>query len=157
METLKLSKNVAVVVTAAPAAMIGDDCLRMRKVTTAEAAAKADAVLAASSIVTAALASINFYAADALRFMSQCIQRQNFFFIFEMFYFSRGYATLHLAVLVSGSVHPSVTFLVTCYATLPPALTVRRSVGDIFEFRAVLALLLLPSRPRLSCCVSSLV
>ena len=76
----------------------------------AEAAAKADAVLAASSIVTAALASIDFYAADALRFMSQCIQRQNFFFIFEMFYFSRGHATLHLAVLVSRSVRPSVTF-----------------------------------------------
>ena len=51
--------------------------------------------------------------------------------------FSRGHATLQLAV----SVGPSV----------------RRSVGHIVEFRAVSALLLLPNRPRLDCCVSGLV
>ena len=47
--------------------------------------------------------------------------------------FSRGHATLHLAV----SVGPSVR--------------------HIFELRAVFALLLLPNRPRLDCRVSSLV
>ena len=51
--------------------------------------------------------------------------------------FSRGHATLHLAV----SVRPSV----------------RRSVRNIFELRAVFALLLLPNRPRLDCRVSGLV
>ena len=48
--------------------------------------------------------------------------------------FSRGHATLHLAVSF-----------------------VCRSVGHIFEFRAVFALLLLPNRPRLDCRVSVLV
>ena len=47
--------------------------------------------------------------------------------------FSRGHATLHLAVSVGRSVH------------------------NIFEFRAVFALLLLPNRPRLNCRVSGLV
>ena len=36
-------------------------------------------------------------------------------------------------------------------------LTVGRSVGHIFEFRAVFVLLLLPNRPRLDCRVSGLV
>ena len=49
--------------------------------------------------------------------------------------FSRGHATLHLAVSVGRSVGRSVTF----------------------EFRAVFALLLLPNRPRLDCRVSGLV
>ena len=47
--------------------------------------------------------------------------------------FSRGHATLHLAV------------------------SVRPSVGHIFEFRSVFALLLLPNRRRLSCRGSGLV
>ena len=47
--------------------------------------------------------------------------------------FSRGHATLHLAV------------------------SVRRSVRHIFEFRVVFAVLLLPNRPRLDCRVSGLV
>ena len=47
--------------------------------------------------------------------------------------FSRGHATLHLAVSVG------------------------KSVRHIFEFRVVFALLLLPNRPRLSCRVSGLV
>ena len=51
--------------------------------------------------------------------------------------FSRGYATLHLAVSVGRSVCPSV--------------------HHIFEFRAVFALLLLPNRPQLDCHVSGLV
>ena len=51
--------------------------------------------------------------------------------------FSRGHATLHLAVSVGRSVG--------------------RSVRHIFEFRAVFALLLLPNRPRLDCRVSGLV
>ena len=51
--------------------------------------------------------------------------------------FSRGHATLHLAM----SVGPSV----------------RRSVRHISELRAVFALLPLPNRPRLSCRVSGLV
>ena len=51
--------------------------------------------------------------------------------------FSRGHATLHLAV----SVGPSV----------------RRSVRYIFEFRAVFTSLLLPNRPRLDFRVSGLV
>ena len=36
-------------------------------------------------------------------------------------------------------------------------MSVGRSVGHIFEFRAVFALLLLPNRPRLDCRVSGLV
>ena len=48
-------------------------------------------------------------------------------------FFSRGHATLHLAVLV------------------------RRSVCNIFEWRAVFVLLLLPNRPRQDCRVSGLV
>ena len=51
--------------------------------------------------------------------------------------FSRGHATVHLAV----SVGPSV----------------RRSVRYIFEFRAVFTSLLLPNRPRLDFRVSGLV
>ena len=51
--------------------------------------------------------------------------------------FSRGHATLHLALLAGKSESPSV--------------------GHIFEFRAVFALLLLPNRPRLDCRVSGLV
>ena len=54
------------------------------------------------------------------------------------------------------------TFLVadTRLYTLPcrsVGLTVGRSVGHIFEFRAVFVLLLLPNRPRLDCRVSGLV
>ena len=49
-----------------------------------------------------------------------------------IYLFSRGYATLHLTV------------------SLGP------SVGNIFELRAVFALLLLPNRPRLDCRVSGL-
>ena len=58
--------------------------------------------------------------------------------VFLVFYFvfSRGHATLHLAVSVGRSVGPS---------------------RNIFEFRAVFALLLLPNRPRLDCRVSGLV
>ena len=74
-------------------------------------------------------------------------------------------------------------FLVACYETLHPTMSVHRlvplslfsrghatlhlglsvrrlvglSVGHIFEFRAVFALLLLPNRPRLDCRVSGLV
>ena len=55
--------------------------------------------------------------------------------------FSRGHATLHLAVSVGRSVGPSV----------------RPSVRHIFDFRAIFALLLLPNRPRLDCRVSGLV
>ena len=55
--------------------------------------------------------------------------------------FSRGHATLHLAVSVGRSVGRSV----------------RPSVRHIFEFRAFLALLLLPNRPRLDCRVSGIV
>ena len=55
--------------------------------------------------------------------------------------FSRGHATLHLAVSVGRSVRRSV----------------RLSVRHIFELRAVFALLLLPNRPRLDCHVSGLV
>ena len=53
------------------------------------------------------------------------------------FFFSRGHATLHLAASVGTSVRPYV--------------------GHIFEFRAVVALQLLPNRPRLDCRVSGLV
>ena len=55
----------------------------------------------------------------------------------SIYLFSRGHATLHLAVSVGPSVGPSV--------------------GHIFEFRAVFALLLLSNRPRLDCRVSGLV
>ena len=55
--------------------------------------------------------------------------------------FSRGHATLHLAVSVGPSVGPSV----------------RPSVRHISEFRPILAVLLLPNRPRLDCRVSGLV
>ena len=55
--------------------------------------------------------------------------------------FSRGHATLHLAVSVGRSVDRSVG----------------PSVRHIFEFRAVFALLLLPKHPRLDCRVSGLV
>ena len=55
--------------------------------------------------------------------------------------FSRGHATLRLAVSVGMSVGRSVG----------------PSVRHIFEFRAVFALLLLPNRPRLDCRVSGLV
>ena len=48
-------------------------------------------------------------------------------------FFSRGHATLHLAVLVGRSVGRSVC----------------RSIRHIFKFRAVFASLLLPNRPRL--------
>ena len=51
--------------------------------------------------------------------------------------FSRGHATLELAVSVSRSVG--------------------RSVGQIFDLRVVFALPLLPNRPRLDCRVSGLV
>ena len=51
--------------------------------------------------------------------------------------FSRGHATLHLAVWVGTSVG--------------------QSVRHIFGFRAVFALLLLPNRPRMDCPVSGLV
>ena len=51
--------------------------------------------------------------------------------------FSRGHATLRLAVSVGPSVRPSVR--------------------HISELRAVFALLLLPNRPRLDCRVSGLV
>ena len=51
--------------------------------------------------------------------------------------FSRGHATLHLAMSVGRSV---------C-----------RSICHIFEFRAVFAILLLPSHPRLDCRISGLV
>ena len=51
--------------------------------------------------------------------------------------FSRGHATLHLAVSVGRSVRPSV--------------------GHISKLRAVFAVLLLPNRPRLDCRVSGLV
>ena len=51
--------------------------------------------------------------------------------------FSRVHATLHLALSVGRSVRPSVR--------------------HIFEFRAFFALLLLPNRPWLYCCVSGLV
>ena len=51
--------------------------------------------------------------------------------------FSRGHATLHLAVSVGQYV--------------------RTSVGHIFEFQAVFALQLLSNRPRLDCRVSGLV
>ena len=56
-------------------------------------------------------------------------------------FFSRGHATLELAVSVDRSVRRSV----------------RPSVRHIFEFRAVFALQLLPNRPRLDCRVSGLV
>ena len=57
---------------------------------------------------------------------------------------------------------PGDTFLVadTRLYTLPcrsVGLSVGRSVGHIFEFRAVFVLLLLPNRPRLDCRVSGLV
>ena len=52
-------------------------------------------------------------------------------------FFSRGHATLHLAMSVGMSVVPSVR--------------------HILEFQAVFALLLLPNRPRLDCRVSGLV
>ena len=55
--------------------------------------------------------------------------------------FSRGHATLHLAVSVGRYVGPYVG----------------PSVRLIFEFRAVFALLLLPNRPRMDCPVSGLV
>ena len=51
--------------------------------------------------------------------------------------FSRGHATLHLAVSVGMSVGPSVR--------------------HISEFQVVFALLLLPNHPRLDCRVSGLV
>ena len=53
------------------------------------------------------------------------------------FFFSRGHATLELAVSVGRSVG--------------------RSVGQIFDSRVVFALPLLPNRPRLDCRVSGLV
>ena len=54
-----------------------------------------------------------------------------------MYHFSRGHATLHLAMLVGPSVRPSVS--------------------HISELRAVFALQLLPNCPRLDCRVSGLV
>ena len=51
--------------------------------------------------------------------------------------FGRRHATLHLAMLVGR--------------------LVGALVGNVFEFRAVFALLLLPNRPRLDCRVSGLV
>ena len=54
-----------------------------------------------------------------------------------MFFFSRRYATLYLAVSVGPLVRPSVS--------------------HISKFRLVFALLLLPNRPRLDCRVSGLV
>ena len=52
-------------------------------------------------------------------------------------------------------------FLVECYATLHPALSVRpsvrRSVRHIFELKVVFALVPLPNRPRRWCRVSGLV
>ena len=59
--------------------------------------------------------------------------------------FSRGHATLHLAVSVGRSVPRSV------------GRSFSWSVGHIFEFRAVFALLLLPKSLRLDCRVSGLV
>ena len=65
----------------------------------------------------------------------------SFFKFYSVTVFSRGHATLHLAVSVGQSVGRSVC----------------PSVRHIFEFRAVFALLLLPNRPRLDCRVSGLV
>ena len=63
------------------------------------------------------------------------------YIIESLLIFSRGHATLHLAMLVGPSVGPSV----------------RPSVRHISELRSVFALLLLPNRPRLDCRVSGLV
>ena len=50
-----------------------------------------------------------------------------------------------------------VLFFSRGHATLELAVSVGRKVGHIFEFRAVFALLLLPNRSRLYCRVSGLV
>ena len=69
--------------------------------------------------------------------MSECVSVSKFILTIDLnsslSLFSGGHATLHLAV----SVGPSVS--------------------HIFEFQAVFALLLLPNRPRLDCCVFGLV
>ena len=64
----------------------------------------------------------------------------NFFLLLNRLIFSRGHATLHLAVSVGRSVGRYVV----------------PSVHHIFEFWAVFVLLLLPNRPRLECRVSGL-
>ena len=72
---------------------------------------------------------------------SRRLQGSSSMFFFSLFLFSRGHATLHLAVSVGRSVRPSV----------------RPSVGHNSKLRAVFALPLLPNRPRLDCRVSGLV
>ena len=63
-------------------------------------------------------------------------------------FFSRGHATLHLAVSVGRSVGRLVG------QSVCPS---RRPSVTFFEFRAVFALLLLPNRPQLDCRLSDLV